>query len=77
MIPSRPQYYDRLRGRAQRFRASKKPSFDEATLHKVLAGWGPGKFDATLFLDGKGFRPKGNNGAYFYRVSFGNPDLII
>ena len=41
MIPSRPQRYDHLRGRAQRFRGSKKPSFDEATLHKVLAGWGP------------------------------------
>jgi hypothetical protein len=29
---------------------------DEATLNSVLAAWGPGKFDAELFLDGKGFR---------------------
>ena len=30
---------------------------DEATACKVLPDWGPGKFDAALFLDGKGFRP--------------------
>jgi hypothetical protein len=32
---------------------------DEATLGKVLASWGPGKFDAEVFLDGKAFRPDG------------------
>jgi hypothetical protein len=32
---------------------------DDATLKKVLAAWGPGKFDAELFLDGKGFQPDG------------------
>jgi hypothetical protein len=30
---------------------------DETTACKALPGWGPGKFDATLFLDDKGFRP--------------------
>lgn len=30
---------------------------DVATVKSVLAAWGPGKFDAELFLDGKGFRP--------------------
>jgi hypothetical protein len=32
---------------------------DEPTLKKVLASWGPGKFDAEVFLDGKAFRPDG------------------
>lgn len=29
-----------------------------ATVQKVLMSWGPGKFDAELFLDGKAFNPK-------------------
>jgi hypothetical protein len=32
---------------------------DEATLKKVLASWGPGKFDAEVFLDGKAFQTDG------------------
>ena len=32
---------------------------DEATLRTVLAVWGPGKYDAVLFLDGKAQRPDG------------------
>jgi hypothetical protein len=32
---------------------------DEATLRTVLAAWGPGKYDAVLFLDGKAARPDG------------------
>ena len=28
----------------------------------MLASWGPGKFDAELFLDGKAFRPDGKTG---------------
>ena len=32
---------------------------DEATLRSVLAAWGPGKYDAVLFLDGKAVRPDG------------------
>ena len=27
-----------------------------------MTSWGPGKFDAQLFLDGKGFRPDGKTG---------------
>lgn len=30
---------------------------DVATVLKVVSAWGPGKFDAELFLDGKGFNP--------------------
>jgi hypothetical protein len=36
---------------------------DETTVKKVLASWGPGKFDAELNLDGKGFRPDGKSAA--------------
>ena len=35
---------------------------DVATVHKVLDAWGPGKFDAELFLDGKAFQPNGTSG---------------
>jgi hypothetical protein len=31
---------------------------DEATVRQVLNSWGPGKFDAELFLDGKAFNPQ-------------------
>ncbi|HEX7972981.1 MAG TPA: hypothetical protein VF498_01110, partial [Anaerolineales bacterium] len=31
---------------------------DVATVKTVLASWGPGKFDAELFLDGKAFNPQ-------------------
>jgi hypothetical protein len=31
---------------------------DVATVQKVLNSWGPGKFDAELFLDGKAFNPQ-------------------
>jgi hypothetical protein len=31
---------------------------DQATVRKVLSSWGPGKFDAELFLDGKAFNPQ-------------------
>jgi hypothetical protein len=31
---------------------------DEATVRKVLNSWGPGKFDAELFLDGKAVNPQ-------------------
>lgn len=44
---------------------------DEATLNKVLAGWGPGKFDAEVFLDGKGFRPDGLSGATLIPAAYG------
>lgn len=31
---------------------------DDATLRAVLQSWGPGKFDAEVFLDGKAFNPQ-------------------
>lgn len=42
-----------------------------ATVKTVLAGWGPGKFDAELFLDGKGFRPDGKTAAVLIPPAFG------
>lgn len=44
---------------------------DEATVRKVLQAWGPGKFDAELFLDGKGFRPDGKSAATLIPPAFG------
>ena len=44
---------------------------DEATVDKVLGSWGPGKFDAELFLDGKGFRPDGKTAATLIPAAFG------
>ncbi|MEP6741726.1 MAG: hypothetical protein ABJB61_04440 [bacterium] len=44
---------------------------DEAAVKTVLAGWGPGRFDAELFLDGKGFRPDGKTGATLIPPAFG------
>jgi hypothetical protein len=45
---------------------------DEATVKKVLASWGPGKFDAELNLDGKAFRPDGKSGATLIPEAFGH-----
>ena len=42
-----------------------------ATVHKVLNSWGPGKFDAQLFLDGKAFRPDGKSAASVIPPAFG------
>jgi hypothetical protein len=44
---------------------------DEGTVKKVLAAWGPGKFDAELFLDGKGFRPDGATAATLIPPAYG------
>jgi hypothetical protein len=44
---------------------------DEATLNKVLQSWGPGKFDAEVFLDGKAFRPDGKAAATLIPPAFG------
>ena len=44
---------------------------DEATVNAVLAAWGPGTFDAELFLDGKGFRPDGGSAATLLPAAFG------
>jgi cytochrome c peroxidase len=39
------------------------PAVDDATVRAVLNGWGPGKFDAQLFLDGKAAKPGGAPGS--------------
>jgi hypothetical protein len=44
---------------------------DEATVRRVLASWGPGKFDAELVLDGKAFRPDGKSGAVLLPAAYG------
>jgi hypothetical protein len=44
---------------------------DEATVKKVLASWGPGKFDAELNLDGKAFRPDGKAAATLIPPAYG------
>jgi hypothetical protein len=44
---------------------------DDATVRKVLNSWGPGKFDAELFLDGKAFRPDGKSAATLIPPAFG------
>jgi hypothetical protein len=44
---------------------------DVATVKSVLGAWGPGKFDAELFLDGKGFRPDGKTAAVLIPPAFG------
>lgn len=44
---------------------------DEAAVKRVLNGWGPGKFDAELILDGKGFRPDGKSAATLMPAAFG------
>jgi len=44
---------------------------DEATVRAVLQSWGPGKFDAELFLDGKAFRPDGKSAATLIPPAFG------
>ena len=44
---------------------------DDATVRTVLNAWGPGKFDAQLFLDGKALRPDGKSGATLIPPAFG------
>ena len=41
------------------------------TVRAVLQSWGPGKFDAELFLDGKAFRPDGKTAATLLPPAFG------
>ena len=45
---------------------------DIETLKKVLASWGPGKFDAELNLDGKAMRPDGKPAATLIPEAFGH-----
>lgn len=44
---------------------------DEGTVRTVLNGWGPGKFDAELLLDGQGVRPDGGSSAVLIPPAFG------
>jgi hypothetical protein len=44
---------------------------DVATLRTVLHSWGPGKFDAEVFLDGKALRPDGKSAATLIPPAFG------
>ncbi len=44
---------------------------DDAAVRKVLNSWGPGKFDAELFLDGKAFGPAGKSAATLIPPAFG------
>ena len=41
------------------------------TVRTVTRAWGPGKFDAILFLDGKGFRPDGQTAATLIPPAYG------
>jgi hypothetical protein len=44
---------------------------DVPTVQTVLNSWGPGKFDAELFMDGKAFRPDGMSAATLLPPAFG------
>jgi len=44
---------------------------DVPTVQKVLNSWGPGRFDAELFMDGKAFGPGGSNASTLIPDAFG------
>jgi hypothetical protein len=44
---------------------------DVATVRAVLNSWGPGRFDAALFIDGKPFRPDGKSASVLIPPAFG------
>src|SRR4030095_7417484 len=44
---------------------------DVATVRRVLNSWGPGRFDAELFIDGKAFRPDGKSASVLIPPAFG------
>jgi len=44
---------------------------DVPTLRAVLGKWGPGKFDAEVFMDGKALRPDGKTAATLIPPAFG------
>src|SRR5262249_58085699 len=44
---------------------------DDATVRAVLASWGPGRFDAELFLDRKAFTPASTIAATLIPPAFG------
>jgi len=50
---------------------------DVATLKQVLRSWGPGKFDAEVFLDGQAFRPDRKTAATLIPPAFGLPGVNL
>jgi hypothetical protein len=46
-------------------------------VRQVLMAWGPGKFDAELFVDGKGFRPDGKSAATLIPPAYGLPGFDL
>jgi hypothetical protein len=44
---------------------------DEATVRRVLTGWGPGRYDAELNIDGKATRPDGKTATTVIPAAFG------
>lgn len=50
---------------------------DEPTLRTVLGQWGPGKFAAILFMDGKALRPDGKVAANLIPAAFGLKDVAL
>ncbi len=44
---------------------------DQPTVRAVLQSWGPGKFDAELFMDGKAFQPDGTSAATVIPPAYG------
>jgi cytochrome c peroxidase len=50
---------------------------DQATLLTVLNSWGPGKFDAEVFLDGKAFRPDGQTAATLLPAAFARAGMNL
>ncbi|HEY4110179.1 hypothetical protein [Puia sp.] len=50
---------------------------DEPTLRTVLGLWGPGKFAAILFMDGKALKPDGTVAANLIPAAFGLKDVKL
>lgn len=50
---------------------------DEGTLRTVLGQWGPGKFNALIFMDGKALRPDGKVAANLIPAAFGLKDITL
>src|SRR5262249_31549921 len=48
-----------------------QPGITQQQVRMVLSQWGPGRFDAELSLDGKGFRPDGKTAATLIPPAFG------
>jgi hypothetical protein len=47
------------------------PGIDDDAVRDVLNSWGPGKFDASLLIDGKAFQPDGETAATLIPAAFG------